>query len=85
VRKPITPILKSFPIEIDSSLKPTKITEDSFSKIYQYLSELAGKINYHLSLSLFFFFSSFNYLFFSFATLKIRCQLLNTLKYYKEK
>ncbi|CAF4437071.1 unnamed protein product, partial [Rotaria magnacalcarata] len=43
VRKPITPILKSFQIEIDTLSKQSKLTEETLLKIYQHLSELPVK------------------------------------------
>ncbi|CAF3504480.1 unnamed protein product [Rotaria sordida] len=44
VRKAITPILKSFQIEIDSLSKRSKVTKQTFLEIYQYLSELPDPV-----------------------------------------
>ncbi len=53
MRKAITPILKSFQIEIDSLSKRSKITEKAFLEIYQHLTKLPGKLKYFLSLRFF--------------------------------
>ncbi|CAF3430775.1 unnamed protein product [Rotaria sp. Silwood1] len=44
VRKAITPILKSFQIEIDSLSKRSKVTKQTFLEIYQHLSELPDPV-----------------------------------------